>query len=139
MTRRFRFPATALFLSFVMSAIGSVPRDAMAGIVILSQSTGASTIREEGPANIRPAADFAPRPQRDGSARYRVPGIMLLLIILLILWLVYRTFTGWVPMISGQEGDPGYFAFFSSSISGAAPLLLTDLLTMMSTGLASLP
>jgi hypothetical protein len=139
MTRRFPIPAIALFLSFIMAAIGSVPRDAMAGIVILSQSRGASTGQEEGPAKIRSAADFAPRPQRDGSARYRVPGIMLLLILLLVLWLIYRTFTGWKPMISGQVGDPGYFAFFSSSISGAAPLLLTDLLTMMSTGLASLP
>jgi hypothetical protein len=26
--------------------------------------------------------------------------IVLLLLILLILWLVYRTFTGWKPMIS---------------------------------------
>jgi hypothetical protein len=34
---------------------------------------------------------------------------------------------------------PGYFAFFSSSIRGVAPLLLTDFLTKMSTGVASLP
>jgi hypothetical protein len=27
-------------------------------------------------------------------------GIVLLLIILLMLWLIYRTFTGWKPMIS---------------------------------------
>ena len=100
MTHRLRIPAIALFLSFLMAAIGSVPRDAMAGIVILSQSTGASAGQEEGPAKIRSAADFAPDPQRDGSARYRIPGIMLLLIILLILWLIYRTFTGWKPMIS---------------------------------------
>jgi len=95
MTRRLRIPAIALFLSFVMAAIGSVPRDAMAGIVALSQSTGDSTAQ--------------PHPQRDGSARYRIPGIMLLLIILLVLWLIYRTFTGWKPMISGQEGFPASF------------------------------
>ena len=101
MTRRLRIPAIALFLSFLMAAIGSVPRDAMAGIVALSQSTGASIAQqEEPPARVRSTADFAPRPQRDGSARYRVPGIMLLLIILLVLWLIYRTFTGWKPMIS---------------------------------------
>jgi len=46
------------------------------------------------------AADFASHPQRDGSARYWMRGIVLLLLVLLILWLIYRTFTGWKPMIS---------------------------------------
>jgi hypothetical protein len=35
--------------------------------------------------------------------------------------------------------SPAYFAFFSSSLSGTAPVLLTECLTMMSTGVASLP
>lgn len=100
MTRRFWVPATALFLSSVMAMIGSVSQDAMAGIVVLSQAPGAFIVQEEGPAKIRSAADFAPHPQREGSARYWIRGIVLLLIILLLLWLIYRTFTGWKPMIS---------------------------------------
>src|SRR5512141_1973173 len=100
MTRRFRVPATALFLSSIMAMTGSVSQDAMAGIVAVSQSTGASIVQEEGPAKIRSAANFAPNPQRNVSARYWMRGIVLLLLILLMLWLIYRTFTGWKPMIS---------------------------------------
>ncbi len=100
MTRRFRVSATALFLSSIMAMIGSVSQDAMAGIVALSQSTGASIVQEEGPAKIRSAAGFAPHPQRNVSSRYWMRGIVLLLLILLMLWLIYRTFTGWKPMIS---------------------------------------
>jgi hypothetical protein len=84
--RRFRVPATALFLSFIMAMVGSVPHDAMAGIVALSLSSDASIVH--------------PHPQRDVSTRYPIPGILLLLIILLVLWLVYRTYKGWKPMIS---------------------------------------
>jgi hypothetical protein len=83
-----------------MAMAGSVSQDAMTGIVALSQSTGTSIVQEEGPAKIRSAVDFAPHPQRNASARYWMRGILLLLIILLILWLIYRTFTGWKPMIS---------------------------------------
>ena len=100
MTRRFGVPATALFLSSIMAMTGSVSQDAMAGIVVLSQATGASIVQEEGPANIRSSANFAPHPQRKVPTRYWIRGIVLLLIILLILWLIYRTFTGWKPMIS---------------------------------------
>jgi hypothetical protein len=100
MTRRLWVPATALFLSSIMAMAGSVSQDAMTGIVALSQSTGTSIVQEEGPAKIRSAVDFAPHPQRNASARYWMRGILLLLIILLILWLIYRTFTGWKPMIS---------------------------------------
>ncbi|TSA00128.1 MAG: hypothetical protein D4R80_01900 [Deltaproteobacteria bacterium] len=100
MTRRFWVPATALFLSSIMAMTGAVPRDAMAGIAALSQATGASIVREEGPAKIRSAADSASHPQRNVSARYWMRVIVLLLLILLILWLAYRTFTGWKPMNS---------------------------------------
>lgn len=100
MTRRFRIPATALFLSAIMAMAGAVPHDAMAGIAALSQSTGASIVREEGPLEIRPGAGIAPHPQRDISARYWTRGIVLLIVILLILWLIYRSYTGWKPMIS---------------------------------------
>ena len=100
MSRRFRMPATALFISSIMAMTGSVSQDAMAGIVVLSQAAGASIVQEEGPGKIRSAADFAPYPQRNVSARYWIRGIVLLLIILLMLWLIYRTFTGWKPMIS---------------------------------------
>ena len=100
MTRRFWVPVTALFLSSIMAMVGFVSQDAMVGIVALSESTGASIVQEEGPTMIRSAADFAPHPQRNVSARYWMRGIVLLLIILLMLWLIYRTFTGWKPMIS---------------------------------------
>ena len=100
MTRRFWLPANALFLSFLMAMAGSVSQDAMAGIVALSQTTGPSIAQEEGSAKIRSGADFAPHPQRSVTARYWVRGIVLLVIILLLLWLVYQTFTGWKPMIS---------------------------------------
>ena len=100
MTRRLWVSATALVLSSIMAMAGSVSQDAMAGIVALSQSTGASIVQGEGPAKIRTAADVASHPQRNVSARYWIRGIVLLLIILLILWLIYRTFTGWKPMIS---------------------------------------
>jgi hypothetical protein len=100
MTRRFRVPATALFLSSIMAMVGFVSQDAMAGIVALSDSTGASIVQEEGQAMTRSAADFALHPQRNVSARYWMRGIVFLLIILIMLWLIYRTFTGWKPMIS---------------------------------------
>ena len=38
-----------------------------------------------------------------------------------------------------REDEPIYFAFFSSSLSGSAPLLLTDFLTVMSMGVAASP
>jgi hypothetical protein len=82
-----------------MAMAGFVSQDAMAGIVALSQPTGASIVQSEDFA-VRSAATFAPHPQRNVSARYWMRGIILLLIILLILWLIYRTFTGWKPMIS---------------------------------------
>jgi len=100
MTRRDWIPATALLLSSIMAMMGSVSRDAMAGIVVLSQVPGASIGQEKGPAQILPAADFASHPQRNVSARYWIRGIVLLIIILLVVWLIYRTFTGWKPMIS---------------------------------------
>ena len=100
MTRRFRVPAIALFLASILAMTGSVSQDAMAGIAVLSQSTCASAFQEEGPAKTGPAAGFASHPQRNVSARYWMRGIVLLLLILLILWLIYRTFTGWKPMIS---------------------------------------
>ena len=100
MTRRFRVPAIALFLSSFMAMTGSVSQDAMAGLVALAQSTGASVVQEEGPAKTGSAAGFASHPQRNVSARYWMRGIVLLLLVLLILWLIYRTFTGWKPMIS---------------------------------------
>ena len=100
MTRRLWVPATALILSSIMAMAGSISHDAMAGIVALSRSTGASIAQEEGPTKIRSGAGFAPHPQRDATTRYRIPIIMLVLVLLLILWLIYRTFTGWKPMIS---------------------------------------
>ncbi len=100
MTRRFRIPTIALFLSSIMAMTGSVSQDAMAGIVALSHATGASIVHEESPAKIRSSADLTPHPQRKVPTRYSIRGIVLLLILLLMLWLIYRTFTGWKPMIS---------------------------------------
>jgi hypothetical protein len=39
---------------------------------------------------------------------------------------------------NGQGGDVTYFAFFSSSLSGTAPVLLTECLTMISAGVTAL-
>jgi hypothetical protein len=99
MTRRSWVPATALVLSSIMALIGAVPRDAMAGIAILSQPTGASSALEEVPAKSRNAAGFAPGPRRDVSVRYWRRVLVLLFIILLVLWLIYRTFTGWKHLV----------------------------------------
>jgi hypothetical protein len=104
MTRRFRVPATAFFLSSIMAMTGSVSQDAIAEIVVLSQATGASIVQEEGHAKIRSAADFAPHLQRKVSSRYWIRGIVLLLTILLMLWLIYRTFTGWKPLLDDSCG-----------------------------------
>ncbi len=100
MTRRFWIPATALCLSAVMAMTGSVSRDAVAGIVAVSHATAASVVGEEGQARLRSVPEIAPRPPWNDSARYRMRVIVLLIVILLVLWLIYRTFTGWKPMIS---------------------------------------
>jgi len=100
MTRGFWIPATAFLLSSILAMTGSVSQDAMAGIVLMSQVPGASIVQGEGPAKTRSAENVAPHPQRGVSARNWTRGIVLLLIILLILWLIYRTFTGWKPMNS---------------------------------------
>ena len=92
-------PATALALSSVMAMTGSVPRDAMAGIVTLTRFAGDPTGLGEGPAKFRSAADAESGPQREVSARYWGRAIVLLIIILLVLWLIYRTFAGWKFLI----------------------------------------
>jgi hypothetical protein len=99
MTRRIWVPATALFLSSVMAAVGSVSQEAVAGIAALYLSTGASIAPDGGPAKILSEPVLKPHPTRDVSARYWMRGIVLLIILFLILWLIYRTFTGWKPMI----------------------------------------
>jgi hypothetical protein len=104
MTRRFWVPATALLLSSILVMTGSVSHDAMAGIVVLSQSPGASIVEWEGPAKMGPAEEFETHSHRDVSSRYWMRGIVLLLLILLLLWLIYWTFTGWKPMISRSVG-----------------------------------
>jgi len=106
MTRRFWVPATALLLSSILVMTGSISHDAMAGIFVLSQSSGSSIVEGEGPATMKmgPAEEFETHSQRDVSSRYWMRGIVLLILILLILWLIYRTFTGWKPMISRSVG-----------------------------------
>jgi hypothetical protein len=99
MKRRMWVPATALFLSSVMAAVGSFSQEAVAGIAALSLSTGASIVPDGGPGKIRYGPVFDPHPTRDVSARYWMRGIVLLILILLILWLIYRTFTGWKPLL----------------------------------------
>jgi hypothetical protein len=100
MKRRFWVPATALCLSCLMGMLGSVSRDAMGGVILLSRSRAAPAVQLEGPAEYRSFTGLAPHPQRDVSVRYWMRGIVLLLIILLIVWLIYRAFNGWKPMIS---------------------------------------
>jgi len=75
----------------------------MAGIVAAVAIHGAlPSSRGKAPRRSGHAADVAPHPQRNVSAPvYWIRGIVLLLIILLMLWLIYRTFTGMeAPMIS---------------------------------------
>jgi uncharacterized membrane protein len=76
MVRKFWIPATALCLAVVMAVIGSLPREALA------------------------AAGVQSGPLGDLSGRYWTRGIVLLIIIVLLIWLIYRSFTGWRPMIS---------------------------------------
>jgi hypothetical protein len=98
MTRRIWVTATALTLSFILGMTGCVSRDAVAGIVALSRSAEDSIVSEGGKETIRSGNGISTHAARDASARYWMRGIVLLIIVLFILWLLYRTFTGWKPM-----------------------------------------
>jgi hypothetical protein len=106
MIRRFWIPATALCLAFVMAVIGSISRDAMAAIIASMPAQGMPTVQGDGPPKILPAAGEEPDTQRNLSGRYWTRGIVLLIIIVLLIWLIYRSFTGWRPMISWLVGEP---------------------------------
>jgi len=99
-TRRSWVAATALFLSVVTAAIGSVPNDAIAGIPSMGQTSGLPG-QEDGPAMSRATADSAQILQEVASARYPMWMIMLIVILLVLIWLIYRTLTGWNPLILG--------------------------------------
>ena len=45
--------------------------------------------------------DASPYLHEAVSARYPMWAILLLVILLLLVWLIYHTWTGWKPLISG--------------------------------------
>ncbi len=57
--------------------------------------------RDPGPVAFRATVDAARFRQEAVSARYPTWMIVLLAIILLLIWLIYRTGTGWKPLIPG--------------------------------------
>ncbi|MGE5283885.1 MAG: hypothetical protein ACM3OG_02835 [Actinomycetota bacterium] len=101
MTRRSWMAATALCLAVVTAATGPAPRDAIAGILAMTRVPGASWARESGPVTFRAAADAERLLDAESSARYPMWMIVLLAIILLLIWLIYHTWTGWKPVFRG--------------------------------------
>lgn len=101
MIRRSWIPATAFSLAVVMAVIGSISRDAIAEKIASMPEHGVPTVQGDGPPKILPAASEDPDTPRNLSGRYWTRGIVLLVIIVVILWLIYRSFTGWRPMVSG--------------------------------------
>lgn len=105
MIRRSWIPATAICLAVVMAVIGFISRDAMAAIIASMPAQGVPTVQGDGPPKILPAAGEEPDTPRNLSGRYWTRGIVLLLIIVVLIWLIYRFFTGWRPMISWLAGE----------------------------------
>lgn len=101
MTRRSWVAATALCLAVVTAATGSVPHDAIAGILAATRVSGASRAHESGPMTLRATVDSAWLLQEGVSARVPMWMILLLVIILLLVWLIYHTWAGWKPLIRG--------------------------------------
>jgi type VI protein secretion system component VasF len=101
-TRRSWVAATALCLAVVTAAIGPVPQDAIAGILAMSRASGSSLAQEAGPATFRATMDGSQTFHEIVSARYPMWMIMLLAILLLLLWLIYQTWTGWKALIFGK-------------------------------------
>jgi len=100
-TRSSWVAATALCLAVVTAATGSVPQDAIAGILATSRVSGASRARESGPVTPRATVDAARLLQEDVSARVPMWMIVLLVILLLLLWLICHNWAGWKPLIRG--------------------------------------
>jgi hypothetical protein len=100
-TRRSWVAATALCLAVVTAATGSVPQDAIAGILATARVSGASRAQESGPVTFRATVDAARLLQEDVSARVPMWMTLLLVIILLLVWLIYHTWAGWKPLIRG--------------------------------------
>lgn len=100
MTRRSWVAATALCLAVVTAATGSVPQDAVAGILATTRVSG-TRVLESGPVTSRATVDAARLFQEDVSARVPTWVILLLAIILLLVWLIFHTWAGWKPLIRG--------------------------------------
>jgi len=97
-SRRSWVAATALCLAVVTAATGSVPQDAIAGILATARVSWASRAQESGPVTLRATVDAPRLLQEDVSARVPMWMILLLVIILLLVWLIYHTWTGWKPL-----------------------------------------
>jgi hypothetical protein len=105
MIRRSWIFATALCLAVVMAVLGSVSRDAMSAIISSIPAHGVPTVQGEGPPKILTAAGEEPDTPRNRSRRYWTRGIVLLVVIVLLIWLIYRSLKGWRPMISWVAGE----------------------------------
>jgi hypothetical protein len=103
--RRSWIQATALCLAVVMSVLGSISRDAMSAIISSMPAQGAPTVQGEGPPKILAEEGEEPDTPRNQSRRYWMRGIVLLIIIVLIIWLIYRSLKGWRPLISWVAGE----------------------------------
>jgi len=103
--RRSWIRATAFFLAVVMSVLGSISLDAMSAIIPSMPVQGAPTFQGEGPPKILAEAGEEPDTSRNPSRRYWTRGIVLLLIIVLIIWLIYRSLKGWMPLMSRVAGE----------------------------------
>lgn len=93
--------ATALCLAVVTAATGPVPRDASAGILAVSCASGRMPNGGTGSVTLTATVDASPYLQGAVSARYPMWAILLLVILLLLVWLIYHTWTGWKPLIAG--------------------------------------
>ncbi|MGE5247844.1 MAG: hypothetical protein ACM3L8_05815 [Verrucomicrobiota bacterium] len=100
MKRRFWFPETALCLACLMAVIGAVPRGAAAEIAFAGRPATYAGAAQGSPGWLRAAAADDVHPGT--GKRVRVPTWIIVVVatVVAILWLVYRTFAGWKPMIS---------------------------------------
>ena len=100
MSRRLWRSALAVWIASVMAVAGSVPRDAAAALASASKPARGAGVAQESPAGLRTGTEVKARHATLDSARVPTRVIILLIAILIILWLIYRSFTGWKPMIS---------------------------------------
>jgi hypothetical protein len=91
--------ATALFAAFV-AALGLAPREA-AGLVLVPVHPALATIISpvDGGQGRRLARDEMRAAPRAPVTRYRTRLLVLLAILVLLIWLIFRAFTGWNSLV----------------------------------------